>query len=196
MDELEALNFYLAGVDPGLGGRIDKVAGEQAASYTPRQVALAASLAKTAFEEAGINDNLAYDAFCSIVRNPSDSPGHRKIASVVFTCMGRVMRKEAVAFPGIAKAINLGKATVTGATSLTPDVAKVLIGAGGLTGALGGSAVFAAQKGLSRQDAKLREEEERRDTYNRLAREVQEELKRRNLDPTPANQAAVVDYLT
>jgi hypothetical protein len=56
--------------------------------------------------------------------------------------------------------------------------------------------LWASNRGLTGEDAKLRQLEAQRDTYGRLANEVSEELKRRNLEPTPANVAAAVDYLT
>jgi hypothetical protein len=197
-DALDILNDWIAGVDPECADRLEKVASEQATSYSVEDVALAASLAKVAYEVAGMDHNEDYDAFCALVRKPGLTAGHRKIASVVFSSLGRVMRApmDKEAFLSGPKVLNALKAVVGASSALTPDMLKIIVGAGGLTGALGGAAVYGAQRGVTNQDAKLREEEVRRDTYNSLAKEIDDELKRRQLSNTPNNQAAVADYLT
>jgi hypothetical protein len=70
----------------------------------------------------------------------------------------------------------------------------------GLLGTAGGAALgggtWALGRSLTAEDQKNREMEIQRDTYRRLTSEVNDELKRRKLAPTPANTAAAVDYLT
>ena len=59
-----------------------------------------------------------------------------------------------------------------------------------------GGGAWLANRGLKKQDRELAKLEARRNTYLRLAAEVESELESRKLAPTPSNIAGAIDYLT
>lgn len=200
MDHLNALAMIAEGLDPEIVKTAAALGEEQRQMYGRSDCRLAFSLAKTAYEVSGQTSN-NYLAFAALLRE--DSPvtdAHRKLASAVFTAMGRIaiedkkseLEKEAFIRPWL----ETGKRIFQAGATAVPGAAKLLIGGGLLTGGLVGGTAFAAQRSIEGQDAKLRGLERQRDIYLRLATEVDEELARRGLAKTPENVAAAVDYLT
>jgi hypothetical protein len=120
----------------------------------------------------------------------------RKLASLVYQSLGSALFKQA----GIGRSLAGVQRFITGATRLgiatTPELAKMFTAAALATGAAGGAGAWALEKKITGEDNKLRDREIQRDTYGRLAAEIQAELERRKLQPSPKNTAAVVDYLT
>lgn len=172
------------------------------AEYRHRQgeayVCGASVLMKTAFEVAGQIEDPAFGLFARLADNPQVNAGTLKLASIVYTTYARVTaeqeRLEKVAGP-VAKLWTGMKTLGAGAAGLPSFLNTVgLVGITG--GALAGGGLWAANRSITNEDQKLREAEIQRDTYRKLTAEVQNELRRRHLAPTPSNTAAVVDYLT
>lgn len=180
------------GIDPSRRERLVKLADEQRRNYTSADIRLAAALAKTAFECSDEPGSIPHRLFAQLLKTPTPTPGNRKIASIVFLSMGRVIRQKRASVRAAALARNL----LGFATSAVPEVVKGVGMVGLAAGGLGGGALWAAQRGLTHEDQQLREQEIQRDTYSRLSAEVKAELERRKMVATPANRAAAVDYLT
>lgn len=158
----------------------------------------AAVLMKTAYECSGAIEDPAFGVFARLAETPRVDEGTLKLASIVYAAYHRVTSTqealEKSAGP-IAKLWTGLKALGAGAAGLPSFLNTVgLVGVTG--GALAGGGLWAANRSINAEDQKTREAEIQRDTYRRLTAEVQNELKRRHLSPTPGNTAAVVDYLT
>jgi hypothetical protein len=120
--------------------------------------------------------------------NPEPDAEAVKFASIGYMCLGRADKKIKR-----ANAFLRGISWITGAA---PAAAKTIGIAGAVAGIPIGGGAWVIRRGLRHQDNELRQKEMQRDTFGRLAQEVEEELQRRGLKPTPANVAATVDYLT
>lgn len=170
------------------------------AAYRNRQgaeyVRKAAAIVKTAFEVTGDTQADVYKVYSMLLRDPTPTAGKLKLASIAMTCLGKVVRRQqeavklASAFPAAVRAL------WSGGRAVLPEVLHMLAFMGGTAGAAAGGGMWALNRSIKAEDQKNRELEIQRDTYRQLTAEVQDELKRRNLAPTPENQAAAVDYLT
>lgn len=161
-------------------------------------VRTAAVLMKTACESAGAQEDPMFGLFSRLAQRPFADEGTLKLASIVYTSYQKVTQEQELdkQASGPFSTMWTGmKALGAGAAGL-----PALLNTVGLVGAVGGSlaggGLWAANRSISKEDQKSRELEIQRDTYRRLTAEVQAELQRRKLAPTPANTAAVVDYLT
>lgn len=159
----------------------------------------AAAIAKTAFEVTGETNNHTYLLYSGLLRYPKATPYNLKLAAVVMTSLGRVTRNEKKALDlswALNKGLAMGKNFFGLGGSVVNEGANLLGLMGAGVGAVGGGGLWAINRGITGEDQKLREMELQRDTYHQLTSEVQAELKRRKMAPTPENTAAVVDYLT
>lgn len=186
-----------------LGVRPEKIAALKAHAqyqrdhYTEEDIRLAGALMKTACDLAGDDFSDTYKIFNGLLHHPVPATGHRKLASIVYMCLGRIrLRQEKVAFNPLSILSSAGKALVGGASTVSSDVARLIALLGATTGGVGAAGLWAAKRGITQEDDKLREMEIQRDTYHQLNAEVKAELKRRRMAPTPTNTAAAVDYLT
>lgn len=122
-------------------------------------------------------------------------PAANSLATAIHSALGKSARdlhsKEAN-----AGALVSGIQRLLGFASTAPELIKMMTLAGAGVGAAGGAGIFALNRTLSKDDVKVRKLQRQRDIMKRLTRDIDEELKVRNLDPTPKNTAAVVDYLT
>lgn len=164
-------------------------------------VAKAAAIVKTAFEVADQAGDPVHGIYSSLCLNPSATPGHLKLASVAYACLGRVLRRQKELYKqaaggGGAAVAGFFRNLVPAAGTTLPEIIKGMMLYGGAMGAPIGAGAWALNRGLTSENQKLRELEIQRDTYGQLAAEVRAELRRRKLAPTPENQAAAVDYLT
>jgi hypothetical protein len=163
---------------------------------TEADIRLAGALMKTACDIAGDSHSDIFKIYNGLLHYPQLTPGHRKLASIVYMCLGRIkLRPEKVANP-LARLAAGAKAVIGGATGLGPELLKTIAAGGAITGGATAAGLWAANRGITQEDDKLRELEIQRDTYNQLNAEVKAELARRKMAPTPENQAAAVDYLT
>lgn len=166
-------------------------------TYTEADIRLAGALMKTAAEQAGDTESEEYHLFGGLCSRATPTPGQRKLASIVYTCLGRVkLRQEKQAFNPLPKIIPALRAVISGTAAATPDIARMIVLGGAATGGITGAGLWAGQRGITQEDQKLRELEIQRDTYHQLHSEVKAELSRRRMKPTPTNTAAAVDYLT
>ncbi len=160
-------------------------------NYTSKDVQKAALIAKTAYEEAGRSGSEGHSMFSELADRPVSNPDTRKLASVVFKSLGAVaeVKEKAAHAAGFMQRM-LPSFGLYGAGK------GVLFSLGALTGGLIGSSAWAASRALKRSGSEVDALREERDMFVRLSAEVDNELKRRGLKPTPGNVAKVVDYLT
>jgi len=165
-------------------------------NYSEADIRLAAALMKTAAEISGDTHSDAYRIYCGMLKQASPTDGKRQLASVVYTCLGRVtLAQEKQANP-LPKIVGAGRAVGGLLTAYMPDALRMIALGGVGVGGMSGAGLWALNRGVSQEDEKLRQMEIQRDTYHRLNAEVKAELQRRNMEPTPTNTAAAVDYLT
>lgn len=176
---------------------------EHISAFRQRQgaeyVRKAAAIIKTAFEVSGDPTNIVCQMYTALLKRPEPTIGNMKLASIAMQSLGRVIRqKHAMEKQALGPAAFLSGARnlVGGVTSAMGPAANLLMGLGATGGALVGGTGWALNRAIGSEDQKSREMEIQRDTYRRLAAEVQNELARRKLKPNPANTAAAVDYLT
>lgn len=199
-ESLLDLEAAAAGVEPAQRDILVKLADTQRDNYSSAEIRLAAALAKTASEIAGESGGTVHRLYSALLRDPAASDGHRKLASVVFASLGAVSRrqeevrlKQANPLLTAAKSV---RGLLGGLGAVTPEVMGGLAMIGLAGGGVAGGSTWALNRALTGEDEKLRQLELQRDTYGQLSAEVKAELARRKLDPSPANQAAAVDYLT
>lgn len=169
-------------------------------SYGTVQIRQAALLAKTAFEAAGQKGSIPHQLFDALEQLPEENPQNRKLASIVFQGLGRakntverqMSRLDKQADNPLRKALAVAGAALSG----VGNTAKTVFGVGALAGSTVGGGAWLANRGLKKQDRELAKLEARRNTYLRLAAEVESELESRKLAPTPSNIAGTIDYLT
>ena len=171
------------GVHQGTPGDLLKVAEAFRENYDEAAIKRVAGLIKRAFEEVGATDTWAYHVYRGLRMNPRVDKQARELASIGYQCVGRASIKTKSA---------KGRWLIPGLQETAKTIALVGAGAGV---PIGGGA-WLINRGLKNQDKEIRAKEIQRDTYGRLAQEVEDELRRRNPDPTPENVAATVDYLT
>lgn len=180
------------GIDPQRRELLVSTAKMARENYSPTDIRLAAAVAKTAFDysDPGSTHHLL---FSKLLENPVASEGNKKIAAAVFAAAGIVFRNDKQAFARVAGPL---KAVGGAAVRFLPEAAKTigLLGMG--AGALGGGALWAGNRALTKEDEGLRKLEIQRDTYSRLASEVKAELERRRMSASPENVGAAVEYLT
>jgi hypothetical protein len=197
------MNFAAALTLSDLGHPLEKSAALQARAqalretYSEADIRLAGALMKTATELGGDTTSEVHQLFAGLCRHAEPTPGKRKLASIVYTCLGRVrIRQEKQAFNPLPKILAVARAVGGGAAAVTPDLARLIALGGAATGGVASAGLWAANRGITQEDQKLRELEIQRDTYHQLNAEVKSELSRRRMKPTPTNTAAAVDYLT
>lgn len=179
------------GVPEVPSGVLVKLAAERVSAMTELDIGIAASLAKTAFSVAGWNDGPEYKVFSTMERRPAVTPGSVELARVVYRAVGRMVPR------ALEKAAeSAGAAILKGTLPALQTVMKTLALVGLGTGAVAGGGLWALRRGGAQEDEKARKLEIQRDTYRRLASEVRDEMRRRNLAATPDNVAATTDYLT
>ncbi len=160
---------------------------------------VAAALIKTAYQLQGEPDHFMVRLFEQVNRQP-DNDGSIKLAGIVYQALGKIawqqQELEKLATGGLATAW-AGLQNLWGGTKTVPPSAlKLLAFLGTAAGATAGAGAWSLNRSLTKDDQSLRELEIQRDTYRKLTTEVEDELRRRKLAPTPANTAAAVDYLT
>lgn len=180
---------------------VEAHAAYQRDNYSEADIRLAAALLKTAAEVSEDVHSDTYKISCGMLKNASPTAGKRQLASVIYTCLGRVKlaqekqthEKQAGPLPKLLGGL---RALGSGAYTLTPGIARLIVAAGVGAGGVAGAGTWALNRGVTQEDEKLRQLEIQRDTYHRLNAEVKAELQRRNMEPNPTNTAAAVDYLT
>jgi len=194
---LRDMTFSRLGLSPEEGELAVKVASELRRQYGETEIRRAAGLVKTAFESIRRTDSPVYHVFRGLYLNPTVDEQSVKLASLAYICIGRAAERTEKVAGGAA--VGAGVKRMLGSVSLPTllgDAIKTFGMAGGLAGVPVGGAAWLMRRGMTGQDKKLRELEIQRDTYGRLAAEVEQEMKRRNLANTPENVAATVEYLT
>jgi hypothetical protein len=183
-------------IDPEKVAMLKAHAAYQREHYSVADIRLAAALMKTAAEVSEDVHSDTYHTYCGLLKQATPTPGKRQLASIVYTCLGRVVleqEKQANPLPKIVSGI---RAIGGVASALIPDVFRLIALGGVGVGGIAGAGTWALNRGVTQEDEKLRQLEIQRDTYHRLNSEVKAELQRRNMEPTPGNTAAAVDYLT
>lgn len=191
---LRDMTFARLGFDPDEGEMAVKVANQLRAQYGETEIRRAAGIVKKAFESVRRTDAYAYHVFRGLHKNPTVDEQSLKLASLAYICIGRAAEKTEKVANVLARAGAIGAAADPAGT--LGSIIKAFGVAGAMAGVPVGGAAWLIRRGLTSQDKKLRELEIQRDTYGRLASEVEQEMKRRNLERTPENVAATVDYLT
>jgi hypothetical protein len=191
--DIEAVS---AGIDPCQRENLVKLASLQRENYDGADIRLAAALAKTAFEVSGQEGSPHHLIFSALLKRPAVTEGHRKLASVVFCSLGTVTRRQKQASNPALTAWQGIRSATGSVAAVTPEVFRMLTLGMMAAGGVAGGGAWAFNRSLTGEDEKLRQLEIQRDTYGQLSAEVKAELARRKMDPTPANQAAAVDYLT
>jgi hypothetical protein len=197
---LEHLNDILLthhAIDPAEGRQMCKTAQARREQMGSAEIKLAAVLAKTAFQVAG-DRGFEFQLFRGLEAAPTETPENRKVACLVFRCLGRLsfqdrLAKQAGAGLSLFQAL---RGAGGAAIPLMGETGKLMALAGALGGASAAGAGWGINRALTKEEKKLQELEIQRDTYGRLAAEVRDELKRRRLSPTPQNVASAVKYLT
>jgi hypothetical protein len=184
------------GMKPEMLGAVKAHARYQHDHYTEADIRLAGALMKTACDIAGDAHSDIFKIYNGLLHHPLTTPGHRKLASVVYMCLGRVKLRQEKEANVLSRLATGAKAVISGTTGLGPELLKTIAAGGAITGGATAAGLWAANRGITQEDDKLRELEIQRDTYNQLNAEVKAELARRKMAPTPENQAAAVDYLT
>lgn len=159
----------------------------------------AAAVVKTAFEVASDTGNPTYLLYSGLLARPAFTAGNMKLAAVAMQSLGRVIRQqqELVKRAGpLASAFGWLRGAAGGLSKAVPMALQGEAALGATMGALGGATAWGVNRAITSEDQKIRELEIQRDTYRRLTAEVQDELARRRMKPTPENTAAAVDYLT
>lgn len=155
-------------------------------------------VAHAAYVSAGRSDCRTCGAFLKLAH---EDPGPRgnPLATAVHAALGRVFRE----FSEVEKAasqwwnpVYLAGRIAGGGAGTAAQLMKAVPLAGLTVGAAGGGGLFALKRHLEKDDVKTRKLQRQRAIMKRLTEEIDQELKIRGLDPTPENQAAVVDYLT
>jgi hypothetical protein len=157
-------------------------------NYSRADISRISQIVKKAFEESGRTDCEAYHIYRGLSIHTEPDAEAVKLASIGYVCLGRADMKNKR-----ANAFLRGVSWLSGAA---PAAAKTIGIAGAVAGIPIGGGAWLIRRGLHHQDNELRQREMQRDTFGRLAQEVEEELQRRGLKATPANVAATVDYLT
>lgn len=188
------MNLFAALQPPTLAKQAVQAAKTFRETQGTTYVKVAAALVKTAFEVSGKTDEPGYRIYSGLLAQPDITPGKLKLAQIGLQCFGKAEKQATAAW--VSKTLGAAKDTLGATTAAIPEAASVLALASGAFGSALGGGAWAIQRALTKDEKKLRELEIQRDTYNRLATEVRDELRRRKLAPTPANQAAVIDYLT
>jgi hypothetical protein len=175
-------------------------------TYGRDEIVKAAAVAKTAYETAGRSGSRAHLLFHGILSEPVVTDFQRKVASVVFQCLGRQAEVRAfheklansgpVMLAGIKQLLQRGANAAGAGLSVYGNTIKALAGAGALTGAVAGTGAWGLQRALGKEDQKSRKLELQRDSYSQLAREIDKELELRGLVKNPSTTAAAYDYLT
>lgn len=190
---MEPVDMLLAYAQEAEGkGKIAHVHEARGNRSSVRDIRMAAAIAKAAYDTGGMPDCPEAMLFKGILRDPYPSVYKSKVASAVFAVLAR---HDKLANP-LAGAISRIKGIAGGVASGASSLARMGLGLSAGIGGIGAAGLWGVNRMMAGDDQDLRKLEIERDTYGRLAKEVSEELKRRNLDPTPANTAAVVDYLT
>jgi len=187
---LREMTFQRHGLSTEEGELSVKVARELREQYDTTAVRRIATLVKKAFESIRRTDCSAYHIYRGLALDPIPDKQAKELASLAYQALGRASMQIEKQADGTFRRFLTGIApTLSGAV-------QTFGMAGALAGVPVGAGLWLTNRGLGGQDKQLRELEIQRDTYGRLAAEVEDELKRRNLDATPANVAATVDYLT
>jgi len=171
-----------------------KALREDMPAFNRQQAFKAAALI---YKKAGKEEHRLAYAFRKMA---ADDPG--PAANLVASCVHRALGKselrkranmEKLASPGL---MGLASSMVPGTVASAADAAKILLAGGLLTGGVVGAGVFGTKKMMGAENDKLLKLEQERNIMGRMTRDIENELKLRNLDHTPENKAAVVDYLT
>lgn len=184
IDTIREIEMRDMGEPEGSPAEAMKLAGALRESYDEAAIKRVAGLVKRAFEEVGATDTWAYHVYRGLRKNPAVDKQARELASIGYQCLGRALIK-------VKSAKGFGWPT-----AFAQDAMKTIALVGAGAGVPLGGGAWMINRGLKNQDKDIRAMEIQRDTYGRLAQEVEDELRRRNLDPTPENVAATVDYLT
>ena len=128
-------------------------AAYQREHYSEEDIRLAAALMKTAAEVSDDVHSDAYHVYCGLLKQASPTPGKRQLASVVYTCLGRItLLQEKQAANPFPKIVGAARALGGAATTFLPDVAR-LIALGGMgVGGLAGAGTWALNRGITQVD--------------------------------------------
>lgn len=155
--------------------------------YVRKQAFKAASLI---YDRAGLGDKPLAFAFRKMA-SADPGPDANPIACAIHAALGKDVHDKSA-----NRLIGLASALVPGTVSTAADAIKILAGTGLVAGGVLGAGAFGTGRLLDSNNEKLLKLEQERNIMRRMTGDIERELKLRNLQPTPENRAAAVDYLT
>lgn len=171
----------------------DTVANHKESGYGAVQ-RLVCKYAAEAYKECGKMDSFSYHVFNKLASTKNWWPELDPYYDAASVALGKVhsnIRKEAADANCAAifekRALNLFTSLATGATRMSPELIKMMLGVGAVGGVGVGSAAWLANRGITQDQPQIEAMKEKINYYNQLTEEIEGELKRKG-SPTDRDE--------